>query len=112
MFSISELMLRCTLTYFRVTEDGWNRFPFKRMKTMKTLNVTLAALAIVAASASAALALDGPHNTTLATPNFSDVYAPAASASSVATKQAQPLDATSAATTRLNDAGIAAAQRH
>ncbi len=106
-------MLRCTLSYLMVMEDGWNRFLFKRMKTMKTLNVTLAALAIVATSASAALALDGPHTNAAATaPAFADVYAPAASASVATTKQAQPLDAASAATLRLNDAGIAASQRH
>ncbi len=75
---------------------------------MKTLNLTLAALAIVATSASAALALDGPHNTATPAPAFSDVYAPAQTAP-VAPKA---VDATSAATTRLNDAGIAAGQRH
>lgn len=101
-------MLRCTGPYLIGMEDGWNRFLARRMKTMKTLNLTLAALAIVASSATAALALDGPHNTTLVGPSFSDVYAPAAAAP-VAPKA---VDATSDATTRLNDAGIAAAQHH
>lgn len=70
---------------------------------MKTLNLTLAALAIVATSATAALAVDGPHNAATQAPALSDSYAPATAAP-------QAIDATSAATTRLNDAGIRASQ--
>ncbi len=75
---------------------------------MKTLNLTLAALAIVATSATAALALDGSHNSAAINSSFSDVYAPAQTAP-VAVKA---LVANSDATTRLNDAGIAASQHH
>ncbi len=102
-------MLRRTSSYLMAMEDGWNRFLSTRMKTMKTLNVTLAALAIVATSASAALALDGPHtNAAAAAPAFSDVYT-AANATPVAV---QTIDATSAATLRLNQAGERASQNH
>jgi hypothetical protein len=75
---------------------------------MKTLNITLASLVIVAASATAALAVDGPHNTVANAPAYSDVYTPAT------TTQTAPaaLDETSAATLRLNLAGEARSQRH
>jgi hypothetical protein len=77
------------------------------MKIMKTLNVTLAALAIVATSASAALALDGPHtNAAAVAPAFSDAY----TAGNVTPVAVQSIDDTSAATLRLNDAGIRASQ--
>jgi hypothetical protein len=91
-----------------VMEDGWNRFLQTRMKTMKTLNVTLAALAIVATSGSVALALDGPHNNAATAPAFSDVY----TAGNTTPVAVQPIDATSAATLRLNQAGERASQNH
>lgn len=76
---------------------------------MKTLNVTLAALALIATSASAALALDGPHNMATPAATYSNVYASTEAASPVAIKA---IAVSSDATTRLNDAGIAAAQHH
>lgn len=65
---------------------------------MKTLSLTLAA-ALVATSATAALALDGPHVTVAAG------YQNVATTVSVAPVAPQAIDTTSAATLRLNTAG-------